>query len=317
MSADTDVIGAVRRAVALFDLSDERGANRGLIEVTGRDAPRWLDGMLSNDVTVIERGSERSGCYATALTPKGRIVADLHVLAREGGYWLEIAAGAIPDLLSRLRRYIVADDVELVDRTPDFVRLGVEGPSASALLLAAAVECDESLRLEGLARDSWCELPIAGAAVPAARFGWSGEDAYQLFVPRASRAPVIRSLEAAGNGLGLALGSFAALEVLRIEAGIPRLGAELDEDVFPDEARLDAAISRTKGCYTGQEIVARLYSRGAVNHLLVGLHFDGDSSPQPDTELFSDGRRCGEVTSSCISPTAGRGRLVGIGLADV
>ncbi len=311
MSAEIKVIvGAVRRAVALFDLSDGRGSDRGLIEVTGSDALRWLDGMLSNDVVAIGRGSEQSGCYATALTPKGRIIADVHVLARDGGYWLELAADVIPDLVSRLRRYIIADDVELADRTPDFARLGVEGPSASALLLAAAAELGESARLTGLAQDSWCELQIADAAVSAARFGWSGEDAYQLFIPRASRDQVAAALEAAGDGLGLVTGSFAALEVLRIEAGIPRLGAELDEDVFPDEARLDAAISRTKGCYTGQEIVARLYSRGAVNHLLVGLHFDGDVSPQPETELFSDGRRCGEVTSSCVSPTAG---AIGLG----
>ena len=90
-----------------------------------------------------------------------------------------------------------------------------------------------------------------------------------------------------------------------IQRAGPRLYAELDEEVFPDEARLDAAISRTKGCYTGQEIVARLYSRGAVNHLLVGLRFDGDVAAAPDTELSCEDRRCGEVTSSCISPGVG------------
>jgi folate-binding protein YgfZ len=113
------------------------------------------------------------------------------------------------------------------------------------------------------------------------------------------------------DALGLPRGGPDALEVLRIEAGIPRLGTELGEEVFPDEARLDSAISRTKGCYTGQEIVARLYSRGAVNHLLVRLRFEGDRVPAAGSPLhvrdesgdeMAD-KKTGEVTSACASPT--------------
>ena len=99
--------------------------------------------------------------------------------------------------------------------------------------------------------------------------------------------------------------SAGALEIVRIEAGIPRLGSELGDDVFPDEARLERAISTTKGCYTGQEIVARLRSRGQVNHLLVGLRFSGDVLPEPDAELLFESRPTGEVTSSCTSALAG------------
>jgi folate-binding protein YgfZ len=102
------------------------------------------------------------------------------------------------------------------------------------------------------------------------------------------------------------------LEILRIEAGIPRLGAELDEDVFPAEAGLVArAVSLTKGCFTGQEIVARLESRGQVNHRLVGLRFEGTAAPTPGEGLDDgDGKRVGEVTSGCVSPGAG---AIGLG----
>jgi folate-binding protein YgfZ len=94
------------------------------------------------------------------------------------------------------------------------------------------------------------------------------------------------------------------LETLRVEAGTPRQGRELDEDVLPAEARLDDTIATTKGCYVGQEIVARLRSRGQVNHLLVGLRFEG-SAPAVDTPLVRDGKRTGEVTSTAQSPRAG------------
>lgn len=297
----------------LFYLGEgqSRAFARGVIEVTGRDAPRWLDGMVSNDITRLSPGGPNTGCYALLLTPKGRIVADLHVLARDGCYWLETARDAVEDVIARLRRYIVADDVELRDRSGDFARLGVEGARGAALLEAAA-----AAPLEPPLPDSWCSLEIAGTEVVAARFGWSGEDAYQLFVPAANLAAVDEALRApspseaaAGHSLA-APNSLAALEVLRIEAGVPLLGPELHEEIFPDEARLDLAISRKKGCYTGQEIVARLYSRGAVNHLLVGLAFESETPPAPATLLLHSGRRTGEITSACTSPSAG---AIGLG----
>jgi len=281
---------------------------RGLIDVTGGDAARWLDGMVSNDVAVLAPAGPHSGCYAALLTPKGRIVADLHVLAREGGYWLETARDHVEAVLARLDRYIIADDVTLRDRSGDFARIGVEGAGARAVLEAAA-----ETRFDALAAGAWQALEIAGTGVVTARFGWSGEDAYQLFAPARDGAAVRAALREAPAGVEVGPCAMAALEVLRIEAGIPLLGAELDEDVLPDEARLDDAISRTKGCYTGQEIVARVYSRGAVNHLLVGLSFEAVAPPPAGTLLFAagpKGRKTGEVTSACVSPTAG---AIGLG----
>lgn len=285
-------IEATRRHARLFPL-DSAAHARAVVGVAGGDAGRWLDGMVTNETVALSPGE---GCYAALLTPKGRIVADLHVLAREDGYWLDTAAWAVPSVLERLERYIVADDVTLVDRREDFARLALEGPDATSLL-----------GLADLSPESWVETKIGGAEVVAARFGWSGETAWQLFVPVADRDAVVSALDVSVAG-------DETLEVLRLEAGSPLLGAELDEEVFPDEARLDSAISRTKGCYTGQEIVARLHSRGAVNHLLVGLEFEGERAPAPGSPLVAGERTTGEVTSACVSPAFGP---IGLGFTRV
>jgi folate-binding protein YgfZ len=307
---------AVRSGAGLFALESD-ATRRGLVEVTGGDATRWLDGMVTNDITTLGAGAESNGCYAALLTPKGRIIADLNVLARPEGYWLETSAFVVDDVMARLDRYIVADDVKLVDRSRDFARLGIEGPGSASWLAQAAGSADAS-ELEARVRGCWVALRLEppdgfdgsdAIDVVAARFGWTGEDAWQLFLPAARRAETVAWLQVFG-GDGRAGASDAALDVLRIEAGVPALGPELDEEVFPDEAGLDAAVSRTKGCYTGQEIVARLYSRGAVNHMLVALRFEGERAPASDSELFVEDRRTGEVTSSTRSPTAG---TIGLG----
>jgi folate-binding protein YgfZ len=277
--------------LCLSDAPAESWGARGVIEVTGGDAARWLDGMISNDVAALAPGSARSGCYATVLTPKGRIVADVHVLARESGYWLETAASAVDGLMAGLDRYIIADDVSLTNRTDEIARIGLEGPMARSLLAAASGES-----LEALAPESWVELVIGGVAVVAARFGWSGEDAFQLFASRGGAPAVTEALHGSDDGDALFSLTLAALDVLRIEAGIPLLGAELDEEVFPDEARLDDAISRTKGCYTGQEIVARTHHKGATKRRT--LRFESDTPVQAGDKVTLDGRDVGEVLNA-------------------
>jgi folate-binding protein YgfZ len=291
---------AVRRSVGWFRLCE-----RALLEVAGGDRVRWLNGMLSNDVAKLAPGGARSGCYALLLTPKGRISADLHVLQRGDVFWLELAADAVARVTAQLEKYIVADDVRLADRSREFARLGLEGPRAADVvspLLGGA---------PAPAPDSWLDATLGGARLALAAFGWSGESGYQLFVPARSADAVAAALDAAVRACGGIGADAQALEVLRIEAGIPRLGAELDEDVLPAEANLiERAVSFTKGCYTGQEIVARLDARGQVQHLLVGLHFADDELPAPGTELEAGGRRIGEVTSACRSAAAG---AIGLG----
>lgn len=284
---------AVRRAAGLFELED-----RGLVVVSGSDAVRWLSGMVTGDVASLSEGPDRSGCPALVLTHRGRIVADVNVLALRSGFWLETARTAAAALCERLSKLVIADDVRLEDESASTARFAIEGPRARLVLEAAA---GSQLRI---APDSCCEAEIGGVSAVVARFGWSGEDAYQVFAARGD-AERIRSALVAAPGAGLVVCGPDALEVLRIEAGRPRLFAELSEEILPPEARLERWVSYTKGCYIGQEIIARLRSRGHVNHLLVGLQIEAERLPAKDAPVRAGDKDVGEITSSALSPHVG------------
>ncbi|MCR9094533.1 MAG: hypothetical protein NXI30_09975 [bacterium] len=293
--SEHEAIQAVRERAALFDMT---GA-RGLIEVRGDDRTRWLDGMISGDVTRLDADGEGAGCYATLLTNRGAIVADLHVGRIAETYLLESLGSEIPRIIETLERLLIADDVTLTDRSGDFATLGLEGRGARAIL-AAAVEG------EAPAPERWAALELGGADVLVGAFGWTGESAFQVRCAPGDRDAVEAALDAAA-GQALVRGDETALEILRVEAGVPALGRELDEEVLPPEARLERAIATEKGCYVGQEIVARLRARGQVNHLLVGLdlELEGAETPEVGTALSADDRETGELTSVTVSPRRG------------
>jgi aminomethyltransferase len=278
---------------------------RGVLEVTGSDRVRWLDGMLTNDVRALSAAGPRSGCHALALTREGRIVAEVHVLARADALLLETERAALGELAQHLGRYVVADDVALRDASAEWERLAVEGPKAAAALAAAV---GSPLPLEA---DAVAEIEVAGARGLAAAYSLSGLGGRQLFVPSGTGTAVRSALREAGRGLGLEETDAAALEVLRVEQGVPRQGRELTQEVLPAEARMESAVSETKGCFTGQEVVTRMRSRGRVSHLLVGLQFAGDL-PAPGSALLAGERGVGSVTSAVVSP-----RLGAIGLGFV
>jgi folate-binding protein YgfZ len=288
-------VQAARVSAVLFE-----GTARGVIEVSGSDRVRWLDGMISGDVGKLEAADNGAGCYATLLTNRGAIVADLHVGRLGERFWLESTRSEIPRISMALDRFIIADDVNLVDRSEEFAVWGLEGPLAGQIL-SAAIGGGTNLP----AADCWGEVNIAGADVVVGAFGWSGESAYQLWVAPGAKDVIAEALDAAA-GSPLIKGDETALEVLRVEAGIPALGSELDEEVLPPEARLERAIATDKGCYVGQEIVARLRARGQVNHLLVGLKFEADTKASVGVALSSGGKSTGEVTTLVESPDLGR-----------
>jgi len=299
---------AARESAAIFPLAD-----RALLAVSGGDGARFLQGQLTNDVAALDPAGPRSGCYALVLTPQGRIVADLHVLARPGEYWLETAATRAAAAAARLEKYVIAADVRIADRSDGWARFAIEGPRARELVAAAAPGAPP-----GLLPDACAPLRIAGVEALVAAFGWSGEDALQLFVPVAAAAAAAGALRDAGARVEAEWGDSAALEVLRIEAGIPRAGAELGEEVLPAEARLvERAVSFTKGCYTGQEVVARMHSRARVGHLLVGVALAGGAPlPAPGAALLHAGAKVGELTSVTRSPAAGAIALGFVRAAD-
>jgi folate-binding protein YgfZ len=274
-----------------------RLASRGVIEVAGADRVRWLDGMISADVQALRSGQ---GAWGLLLTRQGRVVADLHVLAREESLWLELESSIVETVQKRLESYVIADDVTLRDGSAAWARLALEGKGAQMVLESAAGSPVT------LASGAWCELTIAAVPVGVAAYGFTGQPAFQLFAPREAEAALVETLLAAGAAQATA----DTLECLRIESGLPRVGFELDETVLPAEAGLEAAISETKGCYTGQEVVARMRTRGRAAHRLVGLRFEAASLPARGAEIAQDGSRIGQLTSSVLSPAQG---AIGLG----
>ncbi len=298
MSAQSQA-SAVRGSAGLFRLAD-----RGLIRVAGSDRERWLNAMVSNDVASLVPGRERSGCRALLLSRKGMILADFHVLLRPDSLWLDLERPALAETIEALRKHIIADDVTLEDLSAGVGRLSLEGPAARAILesaIGAPIQLSPEAVMDGSSE---------GVEVVVAAYGWSGEPAYQLFAPADKTGDLRQHLVEAGASCALIEADAEALEILRIEAGRPQLGAELGDDVLPDEAHLGEVVSEEKGCYIGQEIVARLRSRGQVNHLLVGLRFGNSLPAEPSTPLCVEEREIGEVTSSCVSPVAG---AIGLG----
>ncbi len=286
-------IDAVRRGAGLFHLED-----RGVVRVSGDDRSRWLDGMITNDVPALDAAGPGAACRALLLTQKGRIVADLQVLNLGDAYLLEVLRSGIPALLEHLNRFIIADDVDLSDESEGTVRLALEGPastSASSAAVGTAVSVGPL---------SWENHSVGDAAVRVAGFSLSGLGGCQWFVPSDAAVAVADQLRAQPD---VVEGEAATLECLRIEAGEPLLGAELDDSVLPQEVGLDEAISTTKGCYTGQEVVARMRTRDRSSQRLVGLRFDRAGASR---ELMADGKKVGEVTSQVDSPDFG---AIGLG----
>jgi folate-binding protein YgfZ len=266
-------VGAVlySEAVAL-SLVDR--THRGRLALTGADAAAFLDGQLSNDISALEPGA---GCRAALLTPKGKMLADVRVLRTPDGgeYWLECERVALQALFDALRRGVIGWDAQLHKRTLEQTTLSLVG--APGRLAVDASEADS----------------VGGAAV--LRVGTpEGEDV----ICATGDAPAVRA------ALGAPELDEGEADVLRVEAGVPRYGVELDDSVIPQEAALnDTHVSFTKGCYVGQETVARLHWRGKPNRHLRGLRL---SAPvDPGTPLVLGEREVGRVASSVVSPRLG------------
>jgi folate-binding protein YgfZ len=265
---------------ALVDLSD-----RGLIRVGGSDRARFVNGMVTNEVAALSPGSL---CYAALLDAKGRLQADLFVLALEDELLLDTAPGTQGRVHEILARYVVADDVQLEDRTGAWKHIGAEGSAVRSSLSRLTLPLPEGERVEV---SSW-----RGAPLVCVGRGSFTDGGVQIFGPA-------EAVEDLTGELDLPAVSPEQCEVLRVEAFHPRYGVDMTERNLPAEARLDHAISAEKGCYLGQEIVARVDSRGAVKRLLVQIRTERLVSP--GAVISSDGVGSGEVTSAVVSPASG------------
>ena len=282
---------AARAAAGLFDFSF-----RGKFVLKGRDHVRFLHRLVSNDVNRLAPGQ---GTYATLLNAKGHIVADLRLYRAEDQVIVDTDADLRDKARQALARYIVADKVTLGPL--ELSALAFQGPQARGLL-----EKTLHLDLPELLEFDHFAINYGGFPARVVRVGSTGEEGYEVWIGAQGLLPLWGAACGQAPTYGMLPCGTEALESLRIEAGIPRYGQELDEETIPLEAGLLNALSFTKGCYIGQEIVERTRSRGHVNWKLVGLIVEGPTPPQPGSKLVSEGKETGEVTSSCVSPTLGK-----------
>lgn len=283
---------AARETAGLLDLSF-----RVQIRMSGEDRVTFLQGMVSNDVRALRPGE---GCAAAFLTEQGRIVADLRVYTLETCLLLDVDARIKDKTIEMLSRFIIADDVEMEDLSETQTTLALQGPLSSQVLEAAGVPVALSKPFQH------CEATPAGVSVRIIRVSDTGEDGYELLVPSAQAQSVWQALLQAGTPVGLRPVGLAALNALRIEAGIPWYGLDMDEGRLVLEVGFEHAISFKKGCYLGQEVVERATARGHVNRKLSGLSVQGDLLPAHGDKLFHDSQEAGWITSATVSPRLGQ-----------
>ena len=266
----TDAYELATREVALVDRSE-----RAKMLVAGVGAPEFLQGQVTNDVEALSPGE---GCYAAFLNPKGKLRADARVLALEEGLWLDAEPYARQVVEWVIDSFSLGLEVTREDRTESHSILSLVGPAAHAALDVAPPELEHA-HVRG-------ELG--------------------LYVTTDLGVDVIcEDAEAVRSSLGVEDVPFEVAEVLRVESGRPRLGLDMDNTTIPQEAGLnERAVSFTKGCYVGQETVARLHYRGKPNRHLRGLALT-EPAERGDEVALREGKQVGTVGSACISPSLG------------
>ena len=286
---------ALRESAGVLDLSF-----RSRICLTGADRARFLHGQVTNDVNRLRVGD---GCYAAVTTAKGKMESDLNIHALQDELLLDFEPGLTQKISQRLEKFIVSDDVQVVDVAPLYGLLSVQGPKADTAVKALGIFPElpakeyQSLKVSDAMLGEIYLTQSGTVGVPPARF--------DLFVPTDSLGVVADKLIAAAKSIGGRACGWDALEIARIEAGTPRFGADMDESNIPLECGIESrAVSYKKGCYIGQEVINRIHSIGHVNKELRGLRLADDlkSLPAKGDKLFHDGKEVGYITSAVKSP---------------
>ncbi len=296
-----DVLAEYRtasQAVALLDTNF-----RTVFSLTGPDRARYLNAVLTSNVRDLQPGQ---GTVGLLLNAQGHILAELQTLACEDKI-LIIGHALVRDKTAEiLEKFIIMDDATLTDETAHTGTIAIEGPLASAIVhdltgIDLTAMPPRGHAVVNLRSGSGAE--ISCRLLRSSVFGFTGAE---FLVPRDTLSASWGVLAAAVANKGTAIG-YRALNALRLEAGIPWFSVDFGEQQIPHEAALENThISFTKGCYTGQEIVERVRSRGHVNRRLTGVQFDGSETPPSGAALAVNGADAGHITSAAFSPRAGR-----------
>ncbi len=291
---------AARSTAALYDTNFH-----AVFHLTGPDRVRYLNAVTTNDIKNLTEGRGNTGLL---LNPQGHILAEIEAYALADKLLLITHALTAQRTFETLDRFIIMDDCTLEDASARFGSCAVEGPRA-----AAALEKLCGLELAALAEPSALAARIFGAECYVLQRPFAGAGpAAEIFTNPSHLHAIWEALLEAARAQGGSPTGYEALNALRLEAGIPWFGYDFDDRVIPHEAGLEMShISYTKGCYTGQEIVERVRSRGHVNRRRVMLKFSGPEPPASGTVLLAAGKEVGHVTSGAFSPA--RQAAIGMG----
>jgi folate-binding protein YgfZ len=270
---------ALRESAAWLDVSQ-----RGKIRARGEDRLRFLHAMASQPVESLSPGQ---GTYAFFLNAQGHIQADAELRVCEDHVLIETEPEAAQTLLRHLERFIIMDEVVLENATASLAAIALEGPRTDAIAAAVFGE---------LPRGSHTHL--ACGEVLIARASLTGAPGLRLITATGRKESLAADLERAGAAAAEA----EDFRVVRVENQVPRFGEDFSDATLPHETQRLEAVSFTKGCYLGQEIVERVRSRGQVNRLLTGLEIDGSIAPAAQSAVMFEGREVGRISSPVYSP---------------
>ena len=282
---------AVRRSVGLADLS-----HRGKVRVTGDDRVKWLQSVISNDILSLQPGQGR---YSGFLTHKGKMLTYFRVYVQSDAVMIEDVGEIGETTFQALRKFLLyGTKAKMENCAESWGLLLVSGAKAPDVLQSAF-----GIDIANLQPVNFVSAQIGGQNSLAIRTEETGEIDVEILVPADGLTAAWTRLMEAGQPFGIRAVGSQAREALRMEAGIPKAGPELNEEIVPPEANLEGkAFSLTKGCYPGQEVVARMDTYGSVRRHLVGLVLKDSTVPPKGSKLFSGDREVGWISSATLSP---------------
>ena len=297
---------AVRDGSGVLDRSA-----RSRLRLTGSDRREYLQGLLTNDIAALTPGS---GCYAALLTAQGRMISDMYVVETGEAILIDLEPDFGEKVFAHLERFIFSEDVQVSNETTSLSQIGVYGPAAASVVNAVIGDDGSSaLDLSAMAVLGNRTVHWRDADVLIVRRDDVGIAGFDLVIDAAQAAALIAAVRAAGS---IEIDSGLA-ETFRVEAGVPRCGPDMDEDTIPLEAGIeDRAVSMTKGCYVGQEIIVRVLHRGhgRVARKLVLLRIDSadvGAVPRKGDRIHAADRDIGLVTSAVASLATGTALAMG------
>jgi aminomethyltransferase len=296
---------AVRERVGIADLS-----HRGKLRVTGEDRVKWLQSVISNDLLALKPGEGR---YSSLLTHKGKMLTYFRCYMQNDAVMLEDVGEIGDQTFLALKKFLLyGTKAKLENCRESWGLLLVSGPKAAAVMQAAF-----GTDIDDLRPVSFISAAIGGQTALVVSSEETGERDVEILTPADGLVAAWERLMEAGAPYGITPVGSEAREALRLEAGIPKAGPDLNEEIVPPEANLqDKAFSLSKGCYPGQEVVARMDTYGSVRRHLVGLVVKSSVVPPKGAKLFSGNREVGWVSSAVLSPLLKAPIALGFPLRD-